>query len=89
MIDLVYPQIEDGRVIADATVEDLGDYFVGDRLRVWISGGERTAFVIPSSYVDDPLRHRLRPASARRDRTIDAPVQRGRDLPTPRASRRP
>ena len=41
VIDLVYPQIEDGRVIADATVENLGEYFVGDRLRVWISGGER------------------------------------------------
>ena len=51
VIDLVYPQIEDGRVIADATVEGLGEYFVGDRLRVWISGGTRTAFVIPSSYV--------------------------------------
>jgi hypothetical protein len=34
VIDLVYPQIEDGRVIADATVENLGEYFVGDRLRV-------------------------------------------------------
>ena len=51
VIDLVYPQIEDGRVIADATVEGLGEYFVGDRLRVWISGGARTAFVIPSNYV--------------------------------------
>jgi len=50
-IDLVYPQIEDGRVIADATVEGLGEYFVGDRLRVWISGEKRTALVIPSNYV--------------------------------------
>ncbi len=33
VIDLVYPQIEEGRVIADATVEGLGEYFVGDRLR--------------------------------------------------------
>ena len=33
MIDLVYPQIEDGRVVADATVEGLGEYFVGDRLQ--------------------------------------------------------
>ena len=29
VIDLVYPQIEDGRVVADATVEGLGEYFVG------------------------------------------------------------
>jgi RND family efflux transporter MFP subunit len=80
-IELVYPQIEDGRVVADATVEGLGEYFVGDRLRVWIAGGERTAFVIPSTYVttrfgiDYVL---LRQA----DRPISVPVQRGRDLPT-------
>jgi RND family efflux transporter MFP subunit len=82
VIDLVYPQIEDGRVIADATVENLGEYFVGDRLRVWISGGQRTAFVIPSSYVttrfgiDYVQIHQA-------DRTISVPVQRGRDLQTP------
>ena len=82
VIDLVYPQIEDGRVIADATVEGLGEYFVGDRLRVWISGGTRTAFVIPSNYVTTRFGIdyvHLRQA----DRTIDAPVQRGRDLPSP------
>lgn len=82
VIDLVYPQIEEGRVIADARVEGLGEYFVGDRLRVWISGGERSAFVIPSSYVKtrfgiDYVRLR------RGEGTIDAPVQRGRDVPTP------
>jgi RND family efflux transporter MFP subunit len=82
VIDLVYPQIEDGRVIADATVEGIGEYFVGDRLRVWISGGTRTAFVIPSSYVTTRLGIdyvRIRQA----DRTVSAPVQRGRDLPSP------
>jgi RND family efflux transporter MFP subunit len=82
VIDLVYPQIEDGRVIADATVQGLGEYFVGDRLRVWISGGSRNAFVIPSNYVTTRFGIdyvRIRHA----DRTIDAPVQRGRDLPSP------
>ena len=88
MIDLVYPQIEDGRVIADATVEGLGEYFVGDRLRVWISGGTRTAFVIPSNYVTtrfgiDYVRLRQggpdhRCAGAARPRTAD-----------PRSSQRP
>ena len=86
VIDLVYPQIEDGRVIADATVEGLGEYFVGERLRVWISGGERTAFVIPSSYVTTRFgidyvqlrqgRPDHRRAGAARPRTADA-----RDLP--------
>ncbi len=81
VIDLVYPQIEDGRVIADATVEGLGEYFVGDRLRVWISAGTRKAFVIPSTYVTTRFGIdyvRLREG----DRTIETPVQRGRDLPT-------
>jgi len=82
VIDLVYPQIEDGRVIADATVEGLGEYFVGDRLRVWISGGTRQAFVIPSSFVT--TRFGIDYVAVRQGgRTIETPVQRGRDLPTP------
>jgi RND family efflux transporter MFP subunit len=82
VIDLVYPQIEDGRVIADATVEGLGEYFVGDRLRVWVSGGARTALVIPSNYVT--TRFGIDYVHIRQgDRTIDTPVQRGRELPSP------
>jgi RND family efflux transporter MFP subunit len=81
-VKLVYPQIEDGRVVADATVAGLGDYFVGQRIRVWVSGGARTAIVIPSSYVMtrfgvDYVRIR------RNESVIDIPVQRGRDLPRP------
>ena len=82
VIDLVYPQIEEGRVIADAKVEGVGEYFVGDRLRVWISGGTRPAFVIPSSYVTTHFGIdyvQLRQG----DHTISVPVQRGRDLPSP------
>jgi hypothetical protein len=79
-IKLVYPQIEDGRVVADATVSGLGDYFVGQRIRVWVSSGVRTAIVIPRSYVVtrfgvDYVRIR------RNDAAVDVPVQRGRDLP--------
>lgn len=85
VIDLVYPQIEDGRVIADARVENLGEYFVGDRLRVWISGGERTAFVIPSSYVT--TRFGIDYVQIwHGDHTISVPVQRGRSLPSPEFS---
>ena len=50
-IQLIYPQIEGGQVVADATVADLGDYFVGERVRVLIEVQERTAFLIPRSYV--------------------------------------
>ena len=82
VIDLVYPQIEDGRVVADATVQGLGEYFVGDRLRVWISGGQRTAFVIPSNFVI--TRFGIDYVHLRQgDQTVDAPVQRGRELPSP------
>ena len=81
-IDLVYPLIEDGRVVADATVEGLGQYFVGDRLRVWIAGGERPAFVIPSRYVRtefgiDYVR------LGEPGKAIAVPVQRGREHPSP------
>lgn len=82
VIDLVYPLIEEGRVIADATVEGLGEYFVGDRLRVWISGGTRPAFIIPSGYVTTRFGIdyvRLQKAGE----AVDVPVQRGQGLPTP------
>ncbi|MFO1109910.1 MAG: efflux RND transporter periplasmic adaptor subunit [Bradyrhizobium sp.] len=82
VIDLVYPQIEEGRVIADASVEGLGEYFVGDRLRVWVSGGSRPAFIIPSGYLK--TRFGIDYVQlVQQGRPIDVPVQRGRDLPTP------
>ena len=46
-IRLVYPQIEDGRVVADAAVAGLSDYFVGERIRVWVSAGQRTSVIVP------------------------------------------
>jgi RND family efflux transporter MFP subunit len=81
-IDLVYPQIEDGRVVADAIVEGLGEYFVGDRLRVWISGGDRAAYVIPARFITtlfgiDYVQ------LGEPGKTVAVPVQRGRDHPTP------
>jgi membrane fusion protein, multidrug efflux system len=48
---LVYPQIRNGRVIADVAVEGLGDYFVGERTLVYISAGKREALVVPEDYV--------------------------------------
>jgi RND family efflux transporter MFP subunit len=80
-IDLVYPQIEEGRVVADAIVQGLGQYFVGDRLRVWISGGQRDAYVIPARYVSTRFGIdyvQLQQGSQQ----ISVPVQRGRALPS-------
>lgn len=46
-ISLVYPAIENGRVMADAQVPDLGNYFVGARVRVWVDTTKRNGFQIP------------------------------------------
>jgi RND family efflux transporter MFP subunit len=82
-IRLVYPQIEDGRVIADAAVASLGDYFVGERIRVWVSAGERTSFIVPGSFII--TRFGIDYARIRQDaQTLnDVPVQRGREMPRP------
>ncbi len=81
-IKLVYPQIEDGRVVADALVKGLGDYFVGERIRVWVSGGERESVIVPAKFIVTRFGidyARLRQGNA----AIDVPVQRGRFLPRP------
>jgi RND family efflux transporter MFP subunit len=82
-IRLVYPQIEDGRVTADATVAGLGDYFVGERIRVWVSAGERTSFIVPGSFIT--TRFGIDYARIGKDAksAVDVPVQRGRNLPRP------
>lgn len=81
-ITLIYPQIQDGRVIADATVPGLGSYFVGRRIQVWIGAGERQSFVIPGSFVE--MRFGLSYVRRRvPSGTEDVPVQLGRDMPTP------
>lgn len=47
----VYPRIAQGRVEADVAVGDLGDFFIGERTRVFVSAGEREAIVVPADYV--------------------------------------
>lgn len=81
-VKLVYPQIEDGRVVADATAAGLGDYFVGERIRVWVSGGTRSAIVIPARYVTTRFGVDYVTIDTKGG-LIDVPVQRGRDLPRP------
>ena len=44
---IVYPEIQGGRVVADVDVSGLGDYFVGERTRVYIDAGKRRAIVVP------------------------------------------
>lgn len=47
----IFPQIRQGRVIADARVSGLGDFFVGERTQVAISIGTRQAIIIPADFV--------------------------------------
>ena len=79
-ISLIYPQIENGRVSADAKVDGVAGYFVGQRVRAWISGGARKTFVIPESFVT--VRFGLDYVTLQQDGSAmtEVPVQRGRRL---------
>jgi len=46
-VRLVYPEIQGGRVVADVDVKGLGDYFVGERARVYVTTGKRDAILAP------------------------------------------
>ncbi|BDV40551.1 membrane protein [Methylocystis bryophila] len=48
---LVYPQIQGGRVVADVEVNGLGDYFVGERTRIYVPTGKRKAIFVPRAAV--------------------------------------
>ncbi len=50
-VSQVYPELDGGRVVADVQVDGLGDFFVGERVRVWVSTDERQAYVIPKKYI--------------------------------------
>ncbi len=81
-ITRVYPRIEEGRVVADATVAGLDAYFVGERVTVWIAAGTRPAIVIPAAMIR--TRFGLDYALVRQaSQVIETPIQRGRATPAP------
>jgi multidrug efflux system membrane fusion protein len=47
----IYPEIQQGRVVADVEVGGLGDFFVGERIGALVGAGRRSTFVVPASYV--------------------------------------
>lgn len=47
----VYPEIQGGRVLADVEVDGLGDFFVGERTRVWIPVDQRRVITVPKEAV--------------------------------------
>ncbi|GAN80879.1 efflux RND transporter periplasmic adaptor subunit [Acidocella aminolytica] len=81
-ITLIYPQITNGRVIADASAPDTGSYFVGARVQVWIYAGSRPGIVIPETFID--TRFGLDYADLKtKTGAIAIPIQRGAPQPTP------
>lgn len=50
-ITQVYPELQSGRVLADAESQALGDFFVGERTLVWISAGKRQTIVVPANVI--------------------------------------
>jgi RND family efflux transporter MFP subunit len=47
----IYPEIDNGRVIADAEVENLGELFVGERVKIYAPVGAREVMLIPRAAV--------------------------------------
>ena len=47
----VYPQMDQGRVVADVEVPGLGDFFVGERTAVYVLTGQRKTTLIPVEYL--------------------------------------
>lgn len=47
----VYPELQQGHVVADIAVDGLGDFFVGERARVFLPAGTRQVLVIPQDYI--------------------------------------
>jgi RND family efflux transporter MFP subunit len=47
----IYPELDNGRVIADAEVDRIDNYFVGERVRVYAPVGERVAMMVPRAAV--------------------------------------
>ena len=47
----VYPEMQQGRVVADVEVAGLGDFFVGERVPVYVDTGIRETIVLPPAYL--------------------------------------
>lgn len=78
-IALVYPQVENGHVVADAKVAGLGDYFVGQRIRAFVAAGSRAAILVPENLIRTRAGidyARIWSAAG----ALDVPVQRGARL---------
>ncbi len=74
---LVYPQLDHGRVVADVSAQGLGDFFVGERTRVWVAAGKRQAILVPPDYIT----YRFGVALVRLKDDAEVVVQLGQAMP--------
>ncbi len=82
-LTLIYPQINNGRVEADATAPAIGSYFVGERVQVWVYAGARPGIVIPQSFIDTRFGLDYADIKVPGGSAIAVPVQTGMPAPTP------
>ena len=82
-ITLVYPEIRNGRVEADAAAPGLGSYFVGLRILVWVPTGTRPAYIIPESFIETRFGLDYVRLAQADGNIIAVPIQRGEPHPTP------
>lgn len=80
LIVTIYPELSGGRVVADAEVEGLGGYFVGERVLVRIPTGSRQAIVVPQAYVSTRYGVDFVRLQGADDSPVDVPVQVGRAI---------
>jgi membrane fusion protein, multidrug efflux system len=73
----VYPELQQGLVVADVTVDGLGDFFVGERIRVWVPAAMRRAIIIPKAF----LYKRFGVSFVRLEDGIEVAVQEGAETP--------
>lgn len=77
-VEKVYPELKNGRVIADVEVSGLGDYFVGERTRVWVATGRRKTILVPPEYLRDRFGVNYVLVRDPSDKAIEVVVQAGR-----------
>jgi RND family efflux transporter MFP subunit len=82
-VTLIYPQVDNGHVLADAAVKGIGDYFVGQRVLVWLSAGARSAIIIPENLIVTRSGIDYARVWTAKEGAIDVPVQRGMESDGP------
>ena len=82
-VTLVYPQIVDGRVVADAAFDGLGSYFVGERVRILVSSEARPALVVPAGLVHTQFGADYVTLRTADGGAAEAPVQPGQPMALP------